>query len=178
MEISQAIEKRRSIRLYTSGKIPNEDIESIVHAGEMAPSWKNTQVPRYYAVKSAEMKRKLKECLPARNSNNTRNASCFIVICFEKGLSGYAKNGSPDNEVGGNWGYFDCGLACQNMALKAYDMGYGTLVMGVRDEKKIRDLLSVPPSQSITAILAIGHPAIDPSAPRRKPVKDILKIYE
>lgn len=51
MEFSQLIEERRSIRHYDeSKKVTKEQIEEMVQAAIQAPSWKNSQTARYYAV--------------------------------------------------------------------------------------------------------------------------------
>lgn len=53
MEFSQLIEERRSIRHYDeSKKVTKEQIEEMVQAAIQAPSWKNSQTARYYAVLS------------------------------------------------------------------------------------------------------------------------------
>ena len=36
---------------------------------------------------------------------------------------------------------YDLGLANENLLLKAAEMGIGTLVMGIRDEKKLHEIL-------------------------------------
>lgn len=55
MEFSQLIEERRSIRHYDeSKKVTKEQIEEMVQAAIQAPSWKNSQTARYYAVLSED----------------------------------------------------------------------------------------------------------------------------
>ena len=42
MDVSQAIQTRRSIRKYQQKPVPREVIEEIVADAAYAPSWKNT----------------------------------------------------------------------------------------------------------------------------------------
>ena len=174
MELKDAVLGRRSIRFYKTGKISQADIQAIIAAANMAPSWKNSQTPRYYVATSEEAMNKVREALPERNTENTKNAAALIVMTFERGRAGFMKNGSPDNEVGDGWGFFDNGLACQNLVLKAYELGYGSLIMGIRDEQVLRENCSIPASQIITAVISLWVADIDPTVPKRKEVEDMM----
>lgn len=178
MELNDAINGRRSIRFFKEGSIDESQINAIISAANKAPSWKNSQTPRYYVATSEEGMNKVRAGLQERNAEHTKNAVAIIVMAFEKDRSGFERNGSPDNEVGNGWGFFDNGLACQNLLLKAYELGYGTLVMGIRDEAVLRSHLEIPASQIITAVISVGIPNIDPSMPKRKNVEDILTKVE
>ncbi len=70
MEFMELIEKRRSIRAFdASRKVTKEEMEKLVYAAIQAPSWKNSQTARYYAVLSDGMIEKVSaECLPAFNA--------------------------------------------------------------------------------------------------------------
>ena len=77
MEFSQLIEERRSIRHYDeSKKVTKEQIEEMVQAAIQAPSWKNSQTARYYAVLSEDKLAELSEKgLPEFNAKNSAGAS-------------------------------------------------------------------------------------------------------
>lgn len=174
MELNEAIYNRRSIRFFKQGSISEEQLKTIIEAANMAPSWKNSQTPRYYVATSEESMNKVREGLPERNAANTKNAVALVVMTFERGRAGFMRNGSPDNEAGDGWGFFDNGLAAQNLVLKAYELGYGSLVMGIRDEQVIRANCEIPASQIVTAVISLGVADNNPSAPKRKDVNDIL----
>ena len=72
------------------------------------------------------------------------------------------------------WQMFDVGAACQTFCLAAHDAGLGTVIMGIWDEDGITDLLQIPEDQELAALIAIGHPDIDPDTPKRKSVSDLL----
>ncbi len=85
MELQAAFETRRSIRHYDSEKkVTKEQVETLIKAASLAPSWKNTQTSRYYCVlsedKIAEFSQK---CLPEFNQKNSAGAGALIVtnIC-------------------------------------------------------------------------------------------------
>ena len=91
MELKDAVLGRRSIRFYKTGKISQADIQAIIAAANMAPSWKNSQTPRYYVATSEEAMNKVREALPERNTENTKNAAALIVMTFERGRAGFMK---------------------------------------------------------------------------------------
>lgn len=135
MELQQVIEQRRSIRKYQNKRIHRGDIERMIEAANLAPSWKNSQVIRYYVVETPEMLEKVKKTLPEFNYNNVKDAPVLIVSCIIKNRSGFERDGTPSNEIGNGWGCYDCGLHDMNLILKATDLGLSTLIMGLRDEK-------------------------------------------
>lgn len=69
---------------------------------------------------------------------------------------------------------FDIGAACQTFCLAAHEAGLGTVIMGIWDEDGITSLLNIPDDQELGALIAIGWPDIDPEAPKRKSVSELL----
>lgn len=122
MELQAVMEKRRSIRNYNpERKVTKEQLEELIKAASYAPSWKNLQTSRYYCVLSENAVKELREkCLPEFNQANSEGAGAYIVTTFVKGMVGFDKNtGSPVNEAGDGWGYYDLGLQNDNLLLKA-----------------------------------------------------------
>lgn len=57
MEFTKLLEERRSIRAFDPEKhVTAEQIQEIVQAAIQAPSWKNSQTTRYYALVTPEKK--------------------------------------------------------------------------------------------------------------------------
>ncbi|MCR5691627.1 MAG: nitroreductase family protein [Eubacterium sp.] len=177
MEFSQVIEQRRSIRHYdASKKVTQAQVEEMVEAAILAPSWKNSQTARYYAILSEDkIEDFLAKCLPEFNANNSKGAA-LIVTTFVANRAGFNREGQPDNEAGNGWGFYDLGLHNENLVLKAKDMGLDTLIMGIRDEKAIRQFLQVPEAETIVAVIAVGYASQGADMPKRKTPADILKI--
>ena len=105
MELDAVLRKRRSMRKYQPDrKVSREQVEEILKAATLAPSWKNSQTARYYVVMSDDMLKKVKEtCLPAFNQTNSKDAPVLIVAAFVKNRSGYENDGTPSNELGNGW---------------------------------------------------------------------------
>ena len=48
--------------------------------------------------------------------------------------------------------------------------------MGMYDIDKAAEILEVPEEQLLMALIAVGYPDEEPTAPKRKAVEDILKF--
>lgn len=178
MELDQLLEARRSIRQYQDKKVDKKDIEAMIEAAILAPSWKNSQTARYHVVMSSDLLAQIKaECLPDFNAHNCKDAPVLIVCSFVKNRSGFDRDGTPTNEVGQGWGFYDCGLHNENLILKAKDLGLDTLVMGIRDANKIATLLNIEDTQQVVSVIAVGYRDIDPIKPKRKAVDEVAKFY-
>ncbi len=179
MEFSKLLEERRSIRKFDpEKKVTADQIKEIINAAIQAPSWKNSQTTRYYAVVTPEKIEAFSAaCLPEFNQKNAEGAA-LVVATFVKGCVGFDRlSGEPVNECGNGWGYYDLGLHDENFILKARDLGLDTLIMGIRDEKAIREFLSIPEEELLGSVIAVGYRAINPDKPKRKTADDILKIF-
>lgn len=178
MEFQNLMEKRRSVRKYSADrKVSKEDIMEMIRAAQEAPSWKNSQTGRYYCLMSEEITAKfLAECLPEGNAAKCQNAA-VLVTTFVRDRSGFKQDGTPDNELGNGWGCYDLGLQAENLVLKASELGYGTLIIGIRDADSIRSFLSIPENEIIAAVIAVGVPAEEPKRPKRKETEEIVKFF-
>ena len=78
------------------------------------------------------------------NKERIKNAPVLIVSTFERGKSGFFQ-GNQTNEVGDGWGAYDNGLSNCYLILKARAMGFDTLIMGMRDADKLRELFAISP---------------------------------
>lgn len=180
MEFKEVLETRRSIRSFDgSRKVTKEQLAELLLAAGKAPSWKNSQTARTYCVVSDGLLEKVKsECLPQFNRRSSAGASALLVTAFVPNRSGYdTQTGTPVNEGGNGWGYYDLGMHDQNLLLAARDLGLGTLVMGIRDAGKLRELLAIPAEQEIVSVIAVGYPAAEPQMPPRKALEEVARFF-
>ena len=177
MEFQNLIEKRRTVRKYAAGNaVSKEDVLAMVKAAQEAPSWKNSQTGRYYCIMNEKDVTRFREkCLPEMNAGKCENA-VLIVSTFVHNRAGFQRDGSADNELGNGWGCYDLGLQNENLVLKATELGYGTLIMGIRDADEIREFCDVPESETVVAVIAVGVPGEEPGRPKRKETGDIVKF--
>lgn len=179
MDAIECIKTRRSIRKFTSEPVTKEQVAEIVAAAAYAPSWKNTQTARYILVEdSAKRETIAKDCVLdfTYNANTLGHAPALVAVTTINGRSGYERDGSFTSPLGTHWQSFDAGIAAQTFCLAAHALGLGTVIMGIYDPAKVAAVLGVPENQTVTALIAIGHPAQSPEAPARKSVDELLSV--
>lgn len=175
MNLNDVINNRRSIRRFKDTKVTREDILSIIECAQNAPSWKNSQVSRYYVVE--EKRDEVIASLPDFNKFSVANAPVFIISTVVNNRSGYDREGNPETHLIDGFSYFDNGLQIENLVLKATELGLGTLIMGLYDNEVLRTLLEIPENETITVVIALGEKDIEPQKPQRKVLTDITKFY-
>lgn len=173
MELQTCIEQRRSVRKYKNQSVPRELIREIIKA----PSWKNSQVSRYY-VAEGNAKKELASYLGEFNGRNVQDAPVLIVSTVVNKRSGFTRAGEYETHLKDGFQYYDCGMQSMNLCLKAYELGLATLVMGIYDEAAIRKLFDIDESQIIVAVTAVGYADGETSMPKRKSVDDITVFKE
>lgn len=76
------IENRKSIRKYQDKKISKEDLNKILRAGYLAPSWMNSQPWKFILVEDEESKKLISEL--ALNQPHVKNAPAVVVFLADK----------------------------------------------------------------------------------------------
>lgn len=177
MELQTCIEQRSSVRKYKNQSVPRELIREIIKAATFAPSWKNSQVSRYY-VAEGNAKKELASYLGEFNGRNVQDAPVLIVSTVVNKRSGFTREGEYETHLKDGFQYYDCGMQSMNLCLKAHELGLATLVMGIYDEAAIRKLFNIDESQIIVAVTAVGYADGETSMPKRKSVDDITVFKE
>ena len=166
MDFTKLVEERRSCRSFTNEPVSKTDIEEIIKCALMAPSWRNSETGRYYVAIDQDAINEVYECLPDFNQKSSKNAA-YIIATFKKGISGDGDD---------NWGSYDLGLQNSYLILKARELGYDTLIMGLRDEKKLREIFSISDDEIMLPVIAIGKRNGDLSLRQRKELDEVLII--
>jgi nitroreductase len=184
MELDEAIRGRRSIRSFSSQPVPLEMVRGILEAGTWAPSAKNGQQWRF-TVLMGQAKKRLTDLfrseLEARASSFSSRiklhgmgsslSSCAImeqapvlIMVWNAGGKGWE---SEEHSVA---------AAIQNMLLKAYGLGLGSL--WIADIYYALDALTMHLAQpwKLMAAVAIGWPASAGKAPPKLSVDDVSEF--
>lgn len=93
-----------------------------------------------------------------------------------KGRCGYEKDGSFSTPKEERWEMFDAGIASQTFCLAAHEKGIGSVIIGIFDESKVEEVVSIPEGQQLAAIIAVGYPEVIPDAPKRKTVEELVSF--
>jgi len=162
MEFMDVVSKRRSIRKYKADPVPKEDIEYVLEAARLAPSWKNSQCWKFIVVTDPVVKEEL-----AKAGNNwIASAPVIITACADPSKPG----------TKGDQGYYmvDMGIAMEHLILAATDRGLGTCWIGAFDEEIAKSALGVPENIRVVASTPLGYPDQE-SAPRpRRALDEIM----
>ena len=177
VSFDEVLATRRSVRSYDATKTISEaEVRELLIATQEAPSWANQQPSKYYVAMSPEKIEAVANLVGERNKQNIAGAPVLIVSTYEKGKSGFFR-GEQTNEVGDGWGAYDNGLSNAYFILKARAKGFDTLIMGMREADKLRELFAIPESETIMAVISLGYRAEEPNRPERKPLDEIVKFY-
>ena len=177
--MSNALTARRSIRKFQPTPVSPDTIRAIVAVAAYAPSWKNSQTTRYTLLtKREEIDRVADECTMGfqKNIDTLHGAPALVVLTNVNGRSGYERDGSFSTSKGTHWQSFDAGLAAEAFCVAAHDAGLGTVILGIYDEAKVKEVLNLPETESVSALIPIGVSAESPAAPKRKDVSELLRI--
>jgi len=179
--LSQAIAQRRATASFDGSPIPDGDLKRILEAGLQAPSGYNMQPWRFVVVRSEDHKRRLRAA--SFNQAKVEEASAVIVACgdadgwrggdLEEMLRLGREGGMPENYVEqakinipnylSNHPNFPMWLnrhvmiAFTTMMLMAEVLGYDTAPMEGFEQERVREVLKLPLSYHVVAMLGIGH---------------------
>lgn len=179
MKAVECIKTRRSVRKFKDQAVSTDVIAEIVNVAAYAPSWKNSQTTRYTAVIDKSLKDRLaNECMMGfeYNVGTASGAPAMIIVTTVNNRSGYERDGSATTSKGTHWQSFDAGIATQTFCLAAHEAGLATVIMGIFDEDKVKEIISVPEGQSVSALVAIGYADDEPQAPKRKCAEELLTV--
>ena len=179
MEALECIKSRRSVRKYKDESISRETIEKIIESAAFAPSWKNTQITRYTIIENEAIKAKIAEEAVLGftfNEKTIKRAPAIAVQSIVKG--GFEPDGSYSTPKKDGWEMFDAGISAEAFCLAAHTYGVGTVILGYADYDMIREILGLPESREVVAIIAMGYHETDNPAPARLSVDELLNFVE
>jgi len=180
--LAEAIRGRRATPSFDGTPIPEADLRRILDAGLHAPSGYNMQPWRFIVVQSEEQKKRLRGA--SYNQAKVEEASAVIVACgdadgwrrdldlmLEQGLAGgmpesyadQARSTVPNylssftSDQMKTWLTKQVTLAFTSMLLMAEVMGYDTAPMEGFEQEKVHEVLRLPLSYWVVALLAVGH---------------------
>ncbi len=157
------IKTRRSVRRFSSTKIPEECMEQILEAGRWAPSGANAQPWRFIIVTQKEKLAALAECCYYKvfKSRHVGEAGAVIVIC-------------ADPDAGSRTYNLDAAITGTNMTLMAASLGIGSCWIGAFEDQTLRSMLNIPDRLKIIALIAFGYEIGKASVPPRLPLSNIV----
>ena len=172
MELHEAIEKRRTIRIFKQGATEAQ-LRKLLAAGAKAPSTRNKQSWEFILVEDqkrvdqiAELKYQYNRKFPpgpgesqqevearALNQQKWFQHASVVAVCTQGG------------DVASAW------LAVENISLLAVAEGLGSGIIGFGGEEKkaVETLLGLPAGYELTCILKVGVPEGAVTKPAMRP---------
>lgn len=150
--IVSLIKKRRTIRLFSSQKVPYRIVKTSIDCARLAPSAANLQFIEYLVIDRKDLKRKIFPCLkwagyiyPLRTPSSDEQPYGYILILINK-----KKSASPDLR--------DIGAAVENIILVLFSFGIGSCWLANIDRDRLENIFNIPDFMEIDSILAYGYP--------------------
>jgi nitroreductase len=174
-DLMEIIKERRSIRKYEDKAVPANVLNEILEAIRWAPSWANTQCWEVVVVADPDQKARLQDTLPPKG-NPARTAivqaPVLLALCGKLNTSGFYKEMVTTKF--GDWFMFDLGIATQNLCLAACNRGLGTVIVGLFDHDRAKEILKVPAGLEVVVLIPLGYPAKPSSPPKRKDLAEFV----
>jgi len=157
MDIFKTIQRRRSIRKFSSRKIEHEKLKQILEAARIAPSSSNRQAWHFVVIDDAkiigEIPRQVilggQQIIPW-----VKDAPCVIAGCYKKAITHrIAELFDHENHL------IDISIAMTHICLAATALGIGSCYIGWFNTKKLKKLLELPHQYKIALLLVLGYPA-------------------
>ena len=164
MDFLELVKSRYSVRSYQPRPVEQDTLDRILEAVRLAPSGSNRQPWRFAVVRDEEVRRQL----VAACSNQQFIAQAPVVVAGV-GLM-------PDRvmrcDIPGD--PVDVAIAMEHLALAAAAEGLGTCWIGAFYQDQVREVLGIPDSAKVVALMTLGYPADSPRSKNRKPVSEIV----
>jgi len=160
MEVTDAIEGRRSVRSYRATDVPEEQIAEVLRAGQMAPSAGNLQGREFVVVRDARTRHLISDA--ALRQRFIEEAPVCLVVCTNLPRTRQRYGRRAELYV-----VQDTAASAMCMMLQAYALGLGTCWVGAFDERAVGEVLGLPEGVRAVAIVPIGAPDEAPEAPPR-----------
>ncbi len=172
-DLMEIIKGRRSIRKYEERDVPKEALDQILEAVRWAPSWTNCQCWEVVVIRDSTIKEKLQATFPPKGNPAIKaivQAPVLLAVCAKTKTSGYYND--QESTKFGDWMMYDLGLATQNLCLMAHNLGLGTVIAGLFDHRKAREVIQVPDGYEVLTLIPLGYPAKVGNAPKRKEISE------
>ncbi len=154
-KVLKAIAERRSIRSYTAEPVSDEMLEKLIDAAKQAPSAMNRQPIHFTFVRDAAILKAFSDEArvhlsdPSKDMLHGAKLVCFLFA-----------------EIPGVFTPIDAGIAVENLALAAHDLGLGSVILGMpravfTGERAAHwyETLHAPAGSEFAIAIGIGHPA-------------------
>lgn len=171
MDFIQTVDKRYSVRKYKDTPVEREKLERIIKSGHGAPTAKNTNSVKVWAVTDKTVLENLKSASPC-----TFDAPLILVVGSDTDVEWV------NERTGESRGMMDATIAADEMMLTAVSEGLGTCWVCLFDEQKTKAILGIGDNIKLHCCIIVGYEADDSEPnPRhfiRKPIEEFVTYVD
>ncbi|MBC5688247.1 nitroreductase family protein [Mediterraneibacter sp. NSJ-55] len=149
---------RESCRIYSDRKVEREILTHLVDIARLSPSACNSQAWHFIIVDDKEALKKLRDGLDDDGLTGCpwrENVPAFILICEEKA---HLRPAIEERYGSQYFTQMDIGMAAVTLCYGAADIGLGTCMIGVVNQKKLKEAFQIPPECTVRLAVAVGYP--------------------
>lgn len=195
-EFYENLNRRRTVRDFSGENVPFEIIEKAIQTAGTAPSGANMQPWRFVVVKSAEVKKKIREAAEREEYES------YHGRMSEKWLKRLAPLGTDehkpfleiapllivvfrvnsiieDGEIEPTYySQESVGIAVGMLLAALHNAGLATLTHTPSPMKFLQEILGRPKNEIPFVLIPVGYPAEDAKVPdiERKPIEEIMQV--
>ncbi len=195
-EFYENLNRRRTVREFSSENVPLEIIESAILTAGTAPSGANMQPWRFVVVASAEIKKQIREAAEREEfeSYNKRMSdkwlrrlaplgtdenkpfleiAPYLIIVFR--ITSIIENGESEPTY---YSQESVGIAVGMLLAALHNAGLATLTHTPSPMKFLQEILGRPKNEIPFVLIPVGYPAADAKVPdiKRKSLDEIMQI--
>ncbi|MCK9200541.1 MAG: nitroreductase family protein [Gallionella sp.] len=182
MDVSQAVEQRRAVKVYDPNhRMSEAEIEKLMSLARMSPTAWNIQNWRFVLVRDPELRKQVRAA--AWDQAQVTDASLLVVLTADLKawnkepvrywcnapqpvqdyiLPAMAQYYDGREQVQRDEGMRSCGMAAMTLMLAAQEMGYQSCPMDGFDFDAIGKLINLPADHAIAMFVVIGKGIKEP----------------
>jgi len=134
--------KRRSIRKYKNKDIPEDDMKTILKSAMHAPIPYEGRTWKLLVVEDKNLIDRIAEISGKQEWVRESNKLILGIITPARGEK--------------KWKTVDVTITLENIVMMAEALGYGSCWVGYFKEKRLKELLKIPPDHQVLAYITIG----------------------
>jgi nitroreductase len=168
MQFFEVVEKRRSVRAFTTAAVEADKLETILATAMLAPSAGDLQAYQIVVIDDGETKAAL--AVAALGQSFVAEAAVVLVFCASPGRS-ESKYGQRGASL---YCIQDATIAACYAQLAATAQGLASCWVGAFDEVRVAAVLRSPPRLRPVALMPIGYAAEAPERPPRRALDGLV----
>jgi nitroreductase len=190
------LNRRRTVRDFSSENVPFELIERAILTAGTAPSGANMQPWRFVVVKSAEIKKQIREAAEREEFESYHNRMSekwlrrlaplgtdehkpfleiapYLIVVFR--ITSIVENGESEPTY---YSQESVGIAVGMLLAALHNAGLATLTHTPSPMKFLQEILGRPKTEVPFVLIPVGYPADGAKVPdiKRKPLEEIMQI--